>query len=426
MMNSVVDPSAVLGMRAVRAAPALQTLLNLARSESGFPGRKTLVYFSEGLQMTEGQRQQFWSIIEAANRANLTTYPIDVSGLDYQVSSSTFANEMPLPSIGRVGLNPMTARTGNINYSPDISIAQNSRARDLRMMESMDLNPGGSRTGLRGPLSELAVSTGGFLVFNTNDVRKQTRRIAEEALAYYEVTYVPAPAPLDGRFRRVSVTVDRPKVTAQTRDGYIAVPKVPGAPMQPFEVPLFNELAKQPGRYDFEHRTAVVPLRPVRDRVETAILIESSLGALQVQEDPAAGLLRMHGAALAVVRDSRGKIVERFARDDPFQAPQNRRDRLLKTLWPMEVRAELPPGTYTFETIMADKQADHASVRRTQFVVEPWKPGPHVSGLAFVRSTRCRVRRRSQGRDAARIHARRGSHPRRRLRTEGEGRSGRA
>ena len=384
MMESVVDPSVTIGMRALRSAPALQSLLLIARSQGSVPGRKTLIYFCEGLQIAESQRQQLRSIIEAANRANLSVYPIDGSGLDYQMSSSSFSNAMPLPSVSREEL----GRGGSGAQSrlpPDPSAAQNARARDLRMMESMDLNIGGSRAGFRTALSELAASTGGFLVFNTNDVRKQIRRIAEEALAYYQIAYVPPPAPLDGRFRRISISVDRPKVTAQTRDGYLAVPKVPGVPMQPFEVPLFNELARAPLRYDFEHRTAVVPLRPVRDRVETAIFVESSLGNLHAEQDDAAGVVRVHGAALVAIRDSKGAVVERFARDDPFQSPQNRRERLQIEPWPVEARAVLAPGVYTVETVLADKQADRASVRRSEFRVEPWRDGPHIAGLSYVR-----------------------------------------
>jgi VWFA-related protein len=384
MMETVVDPSVTTGMRAMRSAPALESLLLVARSEGSVPGRKTLVYFCEGLQIAESQHQQLRSIIEAANRANLSIYPIDVSGLDYQMSNSSFMNAMPLPSISREQLGRGGA-AAQASGPVTPSVAQNPRSRDLRMMESMDLNIGGSQAGFRTALSELAARTGGFLVFNTNDVRKQVRRIAEEALAYYQITYVPPPTPLDGRFRRISISVDRPKVTAQTRDGYLAVPKVSGLPMQPFEVPLFNELARDPLRHDFAHHAAVVPLRPVGDQVETAVFVESSLGSLNAEEDAAAGVVRLHGAALVVIRDSKGAVVERFARDDPFQAPLNRRETLRKTPWPVEARVALAPGVYTVETVLADKQTDRASVRRGEFRVEPWGAGPHIAGLAFVR-----------------------------------------
>ncbi len=383
MISNAIDPSVAIGMRAARSAPALQALLALARSQGMITARKTLVYFCEGLQVAESQRQQFRAIVDAANRANMSIYPVDVSGLDYQMASA--GNQLPLPSLQTGQKLPITGTNHQISRGGDIAAPLNARARDLRVIDSMDLEGDGSRSSMRNALFDLATNTGGFLVFNTNDVRKQTRRIAEEALAYYEVTYVPPASPLDGSFRRIAVDVDRPKTSVQTRKGYFAVPSVPGVPMQSFEVSLFKELDAQPGRHDFSHKTAVVPLRAARDRVEVAILAEASLNDLQSIDDAAAGVCRIHGAMLAVIRDEKGAIVERFARDDPFQGPLNRKESYRSAPWLLEVRSTLAPGRYTLETVMADKQANRASIERHPFEIAKWTEGPHIAALTYVR-----------------------------------------
>ena len=45
------------------------------------PGRKTVVFFSEGLAIPANVQAQFRSVITSANRANVSIYAIDAGGL---------------------------------------------------------------------------------------------------------------------------------------------------------------------------------------------------------------------------------------------------------------------------------------------------------------------------------------------------------
>ena len=49
------------------------------------PGRKTIVFFSEGLPVSPALSAQLDAVIDAANRANVTTYAIDAHGLRTQI-----------------------------------------------------------------------------------------------------------------------------------------------------------------------------------------------------------------------------------------------------------------------------------------------------------------------------------------------------
>lgn len=375
---NTADPSAGSSMstvlRGMRGGPSIQTLLMLARQERAVSGRKTLVYFCEGLQVSESQRQQFQEILEASNRANLSIYPVDVSGLDAEPGSSSGAPN--------TGLNLNQSMAGGVVMA-NLGLG----AGDVHRINTPNPKKAGADTNRgRGALSELAARTGGFLVSNTADIRKPARRIAEENLTYYEVTYVPPPAPLDGQFRTVAVSVERPKVSVQSRDGYLAVPVVTGGAMEAFEVPLFKELDALPKRHDFYHSSRIVPLRSKPEGIEYAILVETILGDLRVQEDMRSAVCRIHGAALAVVRDANGKMVAHFALDGPFQGPLDRKDTYRKSPWLLEDRAVLAPGSYTLETVVSDLLGDRASVQSRSFKVEAPNPGPQVSALTYVRS----------------------------------------
>src|SRR5262249_51630985 len=57
---------------------ALMAVLTLM---SDVGGRKTVVMFSEGLPASPAMRMQLQTIIEAANRSNITIYTVDANGL---------------------------------------------------------------------------------------------------------------------------------------------------------------------------------------------------------------------------------------------------------------------------------------------------------------------------------------------------------
>src|SRR5262245_33660347 len=57
------------------------SLLALVNSMRNLPGRKTVIFFSEGLSLPPAVVEQFSSVIHAANRANVSVYTVDAAGL---------------------------------------------------------------------------------------------------------------------------------------------------------------------------------------------------------------------------------------------------------------------------------------------------------------------------------------------------------
>ncbi|HEV7501635.1 MAG TPA: VWA domain-containing protein [Vicinamibacteria bacterium] len=69
-------------------------LLALVNGLKPLPGRKTLVFFSEGLALTSNVEGQFRSVIASANRANVSVYSVDAAGLRVDSSTRETAQEM--------------------------------------------------------------------------------------------------------------------------------------------------------------------------------------------------------------------------------------------------------------------------------------------------------------------------------------------
>jgi VWFA-related protein len=117
-------------------------------------------------------------IEDAANRANVTFYPVYAQGLT--PFDAPIGPERP-PS--------MTVDMANL------STRQNS-------------------------LRELAENTDGMAVINTNDIEGGMRRIAADLSSYYLLGYYSTNTKLDGRFRNIAVKIMRPGVQVRARRGY--------------------------------------------------------------------------------------------------------------------------------------------------------------------------------------------------------------
>jgi len=76
-------------------------------------------------------------------------------------------------------------------------------------------------------LGALDRKSGGRAFANGNDIDLALGRVLEESDAALRVAYSPTNKSFDGSYRKISVTVKRPGLTARTREGYYALPDPP-------------------------------------------------------------------------------------------------------------------------------------------------------------------------------------------------------
>lgn len=122
----------------------------------------------------------FRRILDEANRANTSFYPIDPRGL-VVFDEPIGPNPPPPPSIDRARL---TARL----------------------------------TSLR----TLAEATDGIAIVDTNDLTRGLQRVVSDLTSYYLLAYYSTNTKLDGKFRSITVRVKRPGVQVRARRGYVA------------------------------------------------------------------------------------------------------------------------------------------------------------------------------------------------------------
>ena len=159
-----------------------QTVRNLERVSRGLakiPGRKTVVFMSEGF-FVEDARSTLETVAAQAARNGITIYSIDGRGL----------------------INGM---------SPNPSAAHQEAARSTTF-----------DTGEDGP-TILTANTGGFMVRFLDDMGQAFGRIVRDTSTYYVIGYQPDNPTLDGKVRKIEVRADVPGVKVRARKSYAAI-----------------------------------------------------------------------------------------------------------------------------------------------------------------------------------------------------------
>ena len=195
----------------MRMTYTLNALTSIARSLSGYPGRKNLIWISEAFPLSidpnldltgdtfAGTRNYGSQIAEAADSlidAQIAMYPIDARGL---VPSALFD----------------ASNSGRDKYGR--SLSRPGRMPAAISAESAQLQS------VHGTMEEMADRTGGRAFYNTNGIDSAIRRSIEDGSTYYTLAYYPENKAWNGKFRKIHVKVNRSGVKLRYRLGYYAV-----------------------------------------------------------------------------------------------------------------------------------------------------------------------------------------------------------
>jgi VWFA-related protein len=172
-----------------RQLAALQTAVNMLRPLNE---QKSLVYFASGLRLNgTDNHAQLRATINAAVRANVAFYPVDARGLVAMAPLGDATRQSPGGQGMFTGSTAMAAMT-NFQRSQDTLFA-------------------------------LAADTGGKAMLDNNNLVAGIVQAQQAVTSYYIIGYYPTNTTLDGKFRRVRVSmVETPSAKLDYRQGYFA------------------------------------------------------------------------------------------------------------------------------------------------------------------------------------------------------------
>lgn len=358
-------------------------LLAVVRTLAYVPGRKAIVFFSEGLPVTPALSARLDVVIDAANRANVTTYTVDANGLRAKSALTTMRKEMDAFADERRFQND----TGVTRTEGPITMAF-ERVEDTLRIDS--------RTGL----ARLAEDTGGFLVEQTNDLSSAFRRIDEDNRFHYLLTYSPKNVLLDGKFREIRVNVRRSGLQVFARKGYRALPsRAPDA--GGYEGPALDLLDRTPLPKAFAvHAAGFSFPDPARPGL-SALLVHVRTDALRFVVDPVQSTYSAQAAIVVRIRDGRRREVHKVSQQYVLAGASKDVEAARHGEILFYRDADLPPGVYTVETIVFDANANDGSARvATLTVPAPEASAPAMSSLVLVKRVE-EVKAGTPGVDAA-------------------------
>lgn len=359
--------------------PSLAALLAVVRAQTPIPGRKLLIYFTEGLKPNADAADLVRSVVDAANRAQVSIYVINRTAVD----TKTMDGLMAASVVGQVAANnhftPLFPTGTQTNPAPAAfgpGLAA-SLPDTLVRLQGEGLAVNGD------PLAGVAVGSGGAYIFSEDDLKKPFRQAVSDLTTYYEASYVPPVFEYNGKFRQVTVKSLRRGVTVRARAGYFAVP--PTAAITPFEAPLLKLLSQPQLPAEVQFRAAVLRLGNLPTGNENTLVVEVPLSSLETHSDPNANLLSWHASIVSEVKDKSGNLVEHFSQDIPGRAALDSKEQLQSSCVTMQRHFSVAPGEYTLETAVVDRNSGKMAGQRVQFEVANAASGPFLSDVAVAR-----------------------------------------
>ena len=198
------------------AAGSLGALEFVIRGVESLPGRKSVVFVSEGMRLMERQKgfassgsgrvwRAFTRVMDRANQAGVVVYTMDPRGL---ATGGVTAEDNPQPGLPPPPGAPGAASGSEIGAAAQQAVLSSAAERRSFLLDSQQ------------GLTYIAEQTGGFAVLNTNDLNVGLGRALEDSAGYYLVGYEGAPDALRSWDPgRVKVRVNRPGLRVRARKG---------------------------------------------------------------------------------------------------------------------------------------------------------------------------------------------------------------
>ncbi len=324
----------------------LFAIRDIARALEHTDGRKSLLYLSGGLSRNGIENQA--SLRAATNeavKANMAIYSVDSRGLQ---------------AILPVGDASTGSLRGSASYS-GTAVQSNLTSN----FDSQEL------------LATLSSDTGGKAFFDTNDFAPAFQQIQHDTEAYYILGFRSSNPNRDGRYRHLSIKVNRPDLKLDYRPGYYAPADFKHATSEDRELQLTEQL-----RSDLPATDVALYLQPFYFRAEgetdrfyvpISLIVPGSQIPFLKNGDQDKATLDIAGQ----VKDAQGIIVGNVR--DTVKLKLDAAQQAARRNIQYGTGFLLAAGRYHLKFVVRENQTGAIGSFETDLQVPDWKPAPKKS-----------------------------------------------
>jgi VWFA-related protein len=278
-----------------RVGITLDAMAQLAKYLSGIPGRKNLVWLSGSFPIslfavpengdqaadTRNYSDKLKIVGNLLGQAHVAVYPVDVRGLDSNVTAANNTNTTRLGAV--TPLAPGTLETtGNLDPT---------QQRGLRQLSDIGAE--------WGTLNQLAADTGGKAFMGSNGIDNALSTAIEQGANYYSLSYTPTDHNYNSKFRKIKLNLAQKGYHLHYRPGYFA--DDPHAPLKDSSHST-RAAAMQHGSPESHEVRFVARVVPVgtKAKVDSAQAGKVYLAAFKDQKLPANIEMQRHSLDFAI------------------------------------------------------------------------------------------------------------------------------
>ena len=319
----------------------LEAIRSIALQVASVPQEKALIYFSSGMDRTGIENEsELRSATNAAVLANMAIYTMDIRGLQ------------ALPPGGA---------------------AQNASLRGISPYNGQStLNDLNSNFTTQETLVSLSVDTGGRAYLDSNDFTRVFRGVQQDMDMYYLLGYHSTNTARDGKFRKITVRVNRPGVKLEYRKGYYAEADFRHSNKEDRERQLQEELASDLPSTDLPLYLATGYFRLADNRyyIPISLIVPGSAIPFTRNRDQDKATLDI----LGVVTDERKVPVGGIR--DTVKLAVNAANEVQRKNVQYDNGLILPPGKYHLKIVVRENENGQMGAFETDFAIPDLKSTP--------------------------------------------------
>jgi VWFA-related protein len=373
-----------------QSTPSVAALLALARGQQDVPGRKAILYFSQGLDWKTSSPETLRNIMQAANRERATLYSFDAEMGDVQAAQAANAGAMMgvQQAINVVPTGPVTMETiaaGRASGHPDAFqsegqalMGQGMGTAELSNEFAGRLEASGN-TGSPHSLTAICATTGGTHVFAMTEGHKGATEIALDLNSYYLASWIAPGTGDETRMRLIGVKSLRKGVQLASRAGYYPLRGSNVIKVSAFEGRLSEALAAPNLPADLPMNAALLRFGSTPDSQLNSVLIQVPLDQVATKDGQSSV------SVLAQLKDQSGAVVQKFSADVAPRRTIGAAGETAQDMVSFRRQFTAPPGEYVLESVAMDSNGGKIGARRADVVIPAVANGLALGDVLLVR-----------------------------------------